>query len=51
MKAEVRLDPWIEGYLAYLLEVRRQTPRTVIDVRSTLRRARTTCAFAMPTMC
>ena len=39
MKAEVRLDPWIEGYLTYLLEVRRQTPRTVIDVRSTLRRA------------
>jgi site-specific recombinase XerD len=39
MKAEVWLDPWIEGYLTYLLEVRRQTPRTVIDVRSTLRRA------------
>jgi len=32
------LDPWIEGYLAYLAEVRRQAPRTVADVRCTLRR-------------
>jgi integrase/recombinase XerD len=34
----VALDPWIEGYLAYLLEVRRQTKRTVSDVRCTLKR-------------
>jgi site-specific recombinase XerD len=34
-----RLDPLIEGYLSYLSEVRRQTPRTVIDVRSSLKRA------------
>jgi integrase/recombinase XerD len=32
------LDLVIEGYLAYLAEVRRQSPRTVIDVRCTLRR-------------
>jgi hypothetical protein len=33
------LDPWLEGYLAYLLEVRRQARRTVVDVRCTLKRA------------
>lgn len=33
-----RLDPLIEGYLDYLEQVRRQTPRTVTDVRCTLRR-------------
>jgi len=33
------LDPWIEGYLDYQLEVRRLTPRSVVDVRCTLRRA------------
>jgi integrase/recombinase XerD len=33
------LDPLIEGYLSYLREVGRKTPRTVIDVRCTLRRA------------
>jgi integrase/recombinase XerD len=33
-----KLDPLIEGYLSYLLEVGRKTPRTVIDVRCTLRR-------------
>lgn len=32
------LDPLIEGYLDYLSEVRRQTPRTVTDVRCTLKR-------------
>lgn len=40
MSAASRLDPWIEGYLAYLLEVRRKTKRTVTDVRCTLKRAR-----------
>jgi site-specific recombinase XerD len=34
-----QLDPWIEGYLAYLLDVRRQASRTVADVRCTLKRA------------
>jgi site-specific recombinase XerD len=33
------LDPLIEGYLSYLREVGRKTPRTVIDVRCTLARA------------
>ena len=34
-----KLDPLIEGYLSYLLNVGRKTPRTVTDVRCTLRRA------------
>lgn len=33
------MDPWITGYLKYLDKVGRKTPRTIIDVRSTLRRA------------
>ena len=33
------LDPLIEGYLSYLREVGRKSPRTVIDVRCTLARA------------
>jgi len=32
-------DPLIEGYLSYLSEVGRKAPRTVIDVRCTLKRA------------
>ena len=32
------LDPLIEGYLSYLTEVGRKAPRTVIDVRCTLKR-------------
>ena len=35
----VGMDPWIEGYLSYLDKVGRKTPRTIIDVRCTLRRA------------
>jgi site-specific recombinase XerD len=34
-----RLDPLIEGYLSYLDKVGRKTPRTIVDVRCTLRRA------------
>jgi len=33
------MDPLIEGYLSYLDKVSRKTPRTIIDVRCTLRRA------------
>jgi site-specific recombinase XerD len=33
------LDPLIEGYLSYLAKVGRKTPRTIVDVRCTLRRA------------
>ena len=32
------LDPLIEGYLSYLDQVGRKTPRTIVDVRCTLRR-------------
>jgi len=38
------LDPLVEGYLTYLLEVGRKAPRTVVDVRCTLKR--TVEAFA-----
>jgi integrase/recombinase XerD len=34
-----QMDPLIEGYLSYLDKVGRKTPRTIIDVRCTLRRA------------
>jgi len=34
-----RMDPLIEGYLSYLDKVGRKTPRTIIDVRCTLRHA------------
>jgi site-specific recombinase XerD len=38
-KAETAtMDPWIEGYLIYLDKVGRKTPRTIVDVRCTLRR-------------
>lgn len=30
------LDPWIEGYLSYLGEVRRMAPRTIVDTRCTM---------------
>ncbi len=38
MALSVQLDPWVEGYLDYLREVRRNSRRTVHDVRCTLRR-------------
>lgn len=34
-----KLDPLIEGYLSYLSDVGRKAPRTVVDVRCTLKRA------------
>ena len=33
------LDPLIEGYLSYLRDVGRKAPRTIVDVRCTLKRA------------
>lgn len=42
------LDPLIEGYLSYLREVGRKTPRTVTDVRCTLRRAVTALGQQRP---
>ena len=35
------LDPWIEGYLSYLADVRRMNGRTIIDIRCTLKRVGT----------
>jgi integrase/recombinase XerD len=37
-KRPQRLDPLLEGYLEYLSDVGRKAPRTVIDVRCTLKR-------------
>jgi len=34
------MDPLIEGYFSYLDKVGRKTPRTIVDVRCTLRRVR-----------
>jgi integrase/recombinase XerD len=42
------LDPLLEGYLSYLADVGRKTPRTVIDVRCTLGRAVTGLAAIRP---
>jgi integrase/recombinase XerD len=39
MSKTITMDPLIEGYLSYLDKVGRKTPRTIIDVRCTLRRA------------
>jgi site-specific recombinase XerD len=38
MTGKSRMDPLTEGYLDYLAEVSRKAPRTVVDVRCTLRR-------------
>jgi len=42
------LDPLIEGYLSYLREVGRKAPRTVIDVRCTVKRAAEAFAARRP---
>lgn len=42
------LDPLVEGYLSYLAEVGRKTPRTVIDVRCTLGRVTRAMARLRP---
>jgi integrase/recombinase XerD len=39
MSKSIIMDPLIQGYLSYLDKVGRKTPRTIIDVRCTLRRA------------
>lgn len=41
MSESPRMDPMIEGYLDYLTAVQRKRPRTVVDVRCTLRRIAT----------
>lgn len=42
------MDPLVEGYLSYLDKVGRKTPRTIIDVRCTLRRVIARFATARP---
>jgi integrase/recombinase XerD len=44
------LDPWIEGYLEYQLKVRRLTPRSVVDLRCTLKRALETMQAIRPSV-
>ena len=39
MSDDHALDPLMEGYLSYLADVSRKSPRTVVDVRCTLKRA------------
>jgi len=34
----VVLDEWLDGYLSYMRDVRRMSPRTIIDVRCTLKK-------------
>ena len=45
---ERQLDPLLEGYLDYLADVGRRAPRTVIDVRCTLRRVSSVLAAEFP---
>jgi integrase/recombinase XerD len=42
------LDPWLEGYLSYLAEVRRQAAGTIRDVRCTLHRVGEAMALHRP---
>lgn len=44
----LELDPWLEGYLSYLRDVRRMRPRTIIDLRCTLKKVSTYMAVAHP---
>jgi site-specific recombinase XerD len=42
------LDPWIESYLTYQRDVRRMSPRTMVDLRCTLRKVGGFMAQARP---
>lgn len=42
------LDPWVEGYLSYLGDMRRMQPRTIIDVRCTLKKVGVVMATTRP---
>lgn len=42
------LDPWIEGYLDYLSDVRRMNRRTIADVRCTLKKVSTFMSMHSP---
>lgn len=47
-KNNPRLDPLIEGYLSYLADVERKAPRTVTDIRCTLKRIGKTVEGIVP---
>lgn len=42
------LDPWLEGYLSYQQDLRRLQPRTLVDLRCTLKKVSTYMAAARP---
>lgn len=42
------LDPWVEGYLSYLGDMRRMQPRTIVDVRCTLKKVGVFMATTRP---
>lgn len=44
----VELDPWLEGYLSYQRDVRRMQPRTIVDLRCTLKKVSTVMAAKHP---
>jgi site-specific recombinase XerD len=44
----LELDPWLEGYLSYLSDVRRLQHRTVVDVRCTLKKVGEFMSAARP---
>jgi integrase/recombinase XerD len=44
----LELDAWLEGYLSYVRDVRRMLPRTVIDLRCTLKKVAEFMAVARP---
>jgi site-specific recombinase XerD len=44
----LELDAWLEGYLSYVRDVRRMRPRTVIDLRCTLKKVAEFMAVARP---
>lgn len=44
----LELDPWVEGYLSYLRDVRRMAPGTLRDLRCTLKRVSEFMADARP---
>ena len=48
MTPPITWDPLLEGYLDYLRVVRRQAPRTLVDVRCTLRHVCTALAVLRP---
>jgi integrase/recombinase XerD len=45
---QLELDPWLEGYLRYLRDVRRLGHRTIIDMRCTLRKVAQYAAAKWP---